>query len=486
MHLVRNTINYIYIFAFIWITFIAFKGVFLSTQVACFVALPLGLVMVFIISRTKTTTAFFSPKKSEIIWLLIQTVSAVLTVIMAINLEVDLTWDWGLLLNSASKFVLEGNIDNPAYYARYPNNVFWVNILIYFFKFVKIIIPNADLTVFKFASVLLSCLFVQIALFFIYKSSCIIFSKQKGLIVGAIAAMCLPFYLFAQFAYTDTPAIMIISILIYLYAKNKNKNKVSWFVLIGVFSALIFKVKIAGFILIIAMVMDYLITSKGFKKKAVRLIAFVLSFLVITFTCGVFEKTQFEISEQDSEKYEFPVTHWIMLGLNDWGIYIQSDVDYTYSFENKQAKQKANIEVIKYRLKRRGVKGTLNHVFNTKLTRTWGTAALEGDNYMSRSPMKNTIFQRIFTVNGDLSYLSRFYCGVYHLLMIVGLLLAGIFSRNKDRMFYLKTALIGVAVFFSIWECNSRYLYIFLPILIILSCFGWLNLIGFLKTKKSS
>ena len=221
MKLVRNIINYIYIFAFVLITIVAFKGVFLRSPLASIIALPLSLILVFVISKIKISSAFFNPKKTEIIWAIIQLFSAIVTVIMAVKLEVDFTWDWGFMIRSTSRFVLEGEVDNPYYYARYPNNIFWTKVLIYFFKFIKTIIPTADISVFKTSSIYLSCLFVQIAIFFIYKASCIIFSKQKGLFVGIVAAMCLPIYLFAQFAYTDTPSLMIIAILIYLYAKCK-------------------------------------------------------------------------------------------------------------------------------------------------------------------------------------------------------------------------------------------------------------------------
>ena len=62
-------------------------------------------------------------------------------------------------------------------------------------------------------------------------------------------------------------------------------------------------------------------------------------------------------------------------------------------------------------------------------------------------------------------------------LLILFLLIGNIFERNltnKIRVIYL--ALIGLFLFESIFEARSRYLYIYIPIFIVIATFGLENM----------
>lgn len=71
---------------------------------------------------------------------------------------------------------------------------------------------------------------------------------------------------------------------------------------------------------------------------------------------------------------------------------------------------------------------------------------------------------------------SLIYSWLYYIVLIVGILLSGIFAirrtNEQQKMLVLRIALFGIILFLSIWECNSRYLVAFIPVLIMTSA-GW-------------
>ena len=165
------------------------------------------LTIVFLIATLIILAIFLkkTPKKMtdkdyKRAWMVVQAISAIMMVIIAFGLEVMFSWDWGQLIITATHFVETGEIDKVYYYARYPNNQFWLMILIWLFKFIKIFIPSADIEVFKNISIIWSCAFVQLTIWLIYRTARHVWNEKKAFLTGLMAVVCLPLYLFAQYA----------------------------------------------------------------------------------------------------------------------------------------------------------------------------------------------------------------------------------------------------------------------------------------------
>ena len=93
--------------------------------------------------------------------------------------------------------------------ARYPNNEFWLAFLVILFKIVRMFYASATIETFKTVSIVVSCVFVQLTIFFIHKTAKLVWNEKKAFVVGIITVCCLPLYLYAMFAYTDTSGMLL-------------------------------------------------------------------------------------------------------------------------------------------------------------------------------------------------------------------------------------------------------------------------------------
>ena len=114
---------------------------------------------------------------------------------------------------------------------------------------------------------------------------------------------------------------------------------------------------------------------------------------------------------------------------------------------------------------------------------------MAGDDYAGRFPVdENGIWQRVFTFHGSDHWIGLIYSWLYYIVLIVGILLSGIFAirrtNEQHKMLVLRIALFGIILFLSIWECNSRYLVAFIPVLIMTSADGIFMTREKIKNKK--
>lgn len=137
-------------------------------------------------------------------WMVLQGASTLIMLVMAYQLRVAVSWDWGQLLRTAYHYTMTGEIDNPAYFMRYPNNQFWLVCLTALFRAVFWCTSSVDFTVYKGVSMLVGILFVQAAIFLIYKTAGLLWDERKAFLAGLAALAYIPFYLYAWFLYSDT------------------------------------------------------------------------------------------------------------------------------------------------------------------------------------------------------------------------------------------------------------------------------------------
>lgn len=416
----------------------------------------------------------------------------VVMVFLALGLEVLPTWDWGKLTISASNYVITGQIDGPEYFARYPNNNFWLSVLIVLFKVTKLFLKQAQYDDFKIVSIIFSCILVWLTLLFTYKVSRLLWDKKKAFIVGFVSCLCLPFYMYAMFAYTDSPGMLIGVLLIYFYLKLKkseNKERIVYSILLGVFAALAFKIKITAVIVFVAIIIGVLLSAPGLKKLLAHGVAALAGLVLTMALSGILVNQFIVIDEQDKEVYAFPPSHWVMMSFNkESGGYVQEDVEYTMGFTSYDEKNKAAIKELSIRIKELGPLGVPHHIFVRKILRTWCDSTLMGDNYVARYPVRNGLLQQIFCAEGKYHTLCLIYTWVYYIFIIGGILLSAILSfylpKRKQKFLVGRIAIFGIALFLMIWECNARYLLVFLPIMILTAMEGLFLLRGKLKTKR--
>lgn len=469
----------IFLIMFTWIGVLIMRKLLLWSSLATMLVV-VGVVISFcVVIRMQ---GWFKESNDTKIWLGVQLLSAIFMFVMIFELEVQPTWDWGQLTMTASNYVLTGKIDNVGYFARYPNNKFWLSFLIIFFRVIKTFYKEAVYQDFKVVSMVVSGIIVQMTIFFTYKTGCVIFNKKKALAIGIASSLCIPIYLYAMFIYTDTIGVFIAVLILFLYSKIKNNtNKVTWIytVLLGVLAALAIQIKITVFIVFIAVIVDVFFSRITIQKILIKGCVVFVAMSIMMFVAGSWAERQVVIDEKMVDAYQFPPTHWVMMSLSpiSEGGYVQEDVDYTSGFGTYDEKKEANIKEIKNRINDMGIAGISKQIFVTKLSRTWCDSCFHGDNYVGRYPVKQGIFQEIFTTSGKHHGVCLIYSWIYYIMAVVGILLSAILSfRQKpqeQKMLVGRIAIFGMAVFQMIWECNARYLYVFLPIIILTAADGF-------------
>ncbi len=483
----KQVVNNIFNVCFFIVSILIFEAAFSQMVIQSFVAglLVIPTVALFLFVCIKKTD-FLEKINYERAWWILRIISIAFMMKSAFSLQVGFSWDWGGLIQTAYNYIETAEIDKLDYYARYPNNQFWLLCLVSLFKFVKLFVGNAEIHFYKHFTMVVSVIIMQIAIEFIYRSAKVIFSPKKAFFTGIITLFFAPLYLYAEFFYTDIPCVLTVSIMMFLYFKMQKaesvKFKIILYILFGIVGAFSFLIKINSFIVFVAILIGMIFNKISFKQ-------FVCFFLISIVTLGATVKgvsavakpiyrDKFGITKELEEKYEFPPTHWIMMGLG-YGGYLQKDVDYTSSFDTYQKKEEATVKEIEKRVKDYGFFGLLNHTFSDKVIRTFGSCTLEGSFYAGRrSIYTKGIFTRLFTWHGDLYPISLVYFWIYYIFIILGLLFSAIESLKRKKsttnqiLLAGRIAIFGIFNFMLIWECNSRYLLVFVPVLILLATDG--------------
>lgn len=395
------------------------------------------------------------------------------------------TWDWGKVMRSASVYVLTGRQKNKIYFTRYPNNQFWYLILVIVFKIIHWFNPEAQFHQFYMASIILGCFMVTGAIVLLYLTAKELWGEKKAVIVSSMAYLCIPLYMWASYAYTDTAGMFLLMLLIFLYIKAEKCDHIWQYILymglIGLVGAVAWAIKVTICIFVMAVFLTLLLKKIALKKLIIGILIITLLFSLGKISIDTAVDQVLPIDEEFYDQYEFPLTHWIMMSLK-WGGYVKEDVDFTASFPSYKEKQKANIEEIGNRLKERGFLGNLKFFFYDKQMRTWGDSTFAGCEYLSRKPLyQDGVLQRFVTKQGDMNWLLQIYTALYYGILLVGIFLSAFFAwRGKrsadDCLFVGRLTMLGVCIFLTVWECNSRYLVLFLPLMMLLCAEGYIGL----------
>lgn len=446
-------------------------------------------IYVFILFFVKNKIFYL---KNIMNWYLLQAMSGIIMIILVYWLDVKISWDWGRLVQSAYNYILTEEIDYPQYFMRYPNNQFWLVCLIGLFKLVKICTMSAEFRVYKAVSIVISIFIVQLTIYFVYKTAQLLWGEKKAFFVGVATIFYVPFYLYAMFLYNDTTGAFIAALLIFYNVKvkkeNNEKKKYFLFAIIGILGAMALHVKVLVFIVFLAILIEMIFYNK-IKMLFVLLGVLVLTFVGTHILLEIPVNYTLGFDEDESAKWEFPPTHWIMMALNSYGGFSQEDVNFTWSFDTYEKKKEQNILKIKERIYGRGFIKTVKHIFYTKQLRTWTNSCLAGDDYISRNPLhENSLFQKVFSYNGEWHWVCLIYTWIYHITIMLGILLSAIMSIkmkiSEQKLLSGKIAIFGLFLFLSIWECNSRYVFSMAPVMILVAADGIFMTLNWIEHKK--
>ena len=488
MKFIKSAFNYIYVLLMGYLILL----VSIFNNLSNLWSLAAGAVVLFLlclIVRAKNSSGINYRR----LWWVVLLAFPILLIIVSLSLQVDplQNWDFAKLYTTAYEYVHHKTLIND-YYAQYPNNLFWVSCLIALYKFLELIFGTITFENFAIICLVCSCLCVYISVIFIHKTARIVWDDRRAFYVGLGACGFLPLYLYAQYFYTDTSALLLVSIFIYVYFKIRTVGSTKQYILaavLGLLASLIFKVKVLSFIIPFAFLLDSF--TKIFNKKK-YFICLAITILVAAgsfFAFQGFDQCYVKVSEAKQDKCEFPATHWVMMGLNKKtdGGYLQSEVDYTNSYSPKEAKKNADIKKIKQRLDKMGFGGTVYQVIIKKSYRTWCEGSLDGRGYVSRRPVHpNNIIHKIISLRGKYQIVSYIYSNIYYFIILIGMFISAIVAIKKKRyeLNALRISIIGIIIFMWAWECNPRYLFTFIPVFLLLGADGIGELFDYARRRR--
>ncbi len=417
---------------------------------------------------------------TERTFLILQGISFVIMLLLALRLQVKNTWDYGTILNASYQWARDGVLENKTYFAEHENNQLLLFLVALYDRLILSFFPSASQEFCKAAGLPVNCLLIQAAIQMTYQTAKLLIGREKALTAGLLSLTCAPYYLYSTFIYTDTTSLLPIVLIVYLYlhfSRTASKERylyLAGYLLVSLFSYFL-KASIA--IATVATVLDYIFHALREEKKHNQ-VCLDLIVILATILFGLSTiQPQFDaflgISAEDCDAHRFPKSHYVMMALNQTGGYNQGDVDLTKSQPTMEQRVATNHQVIKERLEKRGWFGTASHIFYTKWRRTWAWPTCAADDYVGRTPLYPGLVQQWFTTGGKYYKLFALYAAYWWALLLIGLTRsAWQHLKGNEHVLIPHLTAFGALAFFCFWECNPRYLVTFLPILILCAADG--------------
>lgn len=430
----------------------------------------LGTIITFFLFKIiyKQIQKLFS-KKIKIIAIIISILFFIGLLLVGLLLPISSVTDLSHIIEYVNRmFSLDSLTITGSYFSKYTNQVPLL-IFAYFFTKIGSIFGCTNVVL---MGTIFNALFMSIMAFFIYLTGKELKDEKTGLLALIFTVINPIFYLYSSYFYTDTLCMPFAIIGLYLAIKCIKADNIKKRILFGILSGLIFfiglKVRIVVVILLIALLALILI-NKEIKHKLKIYLALLIG-LVVGLLGFKVAYSFFDINLNSNEA--FPITHWLMMGLNEehTGGYNGSDHDLTFNEKTYEEKKEANIEEIKTRLKELGPIGLIK-LEGAKIARTWSSG-----NYGVYAKLNNTsdgvgIYEYLGgygNTNIFLKYSLQILKTYISFMILLGLVTR--FRKKSDTYHYediIYIALFGAILFYILWESAQRYSLSFLPWMII-------------------
>lgn len=254
----------------------------------------------------------------------------------------------------SSSYLLTKDFSKMAlgYIYMYPHNQFIFVLQAVVMNFItQVFNTNKEITYLTLK--IMNSFIVSLSVFFMLMSVKNIWKGKYLKITMTILFLFIPLYIYGGILYTDTIALCLTSIIIFLASTlNFNKNIIRNLI-VGIILALGYIIKPSMIIILIAFVI-YKLLLKQWKTLIIGLVSFIIVIIIINTCANLFGF----VSKEDKDKYAYPYTHWIMMGLTTKGLeeheiagfYLPDSVG-TKRAGNYNEKIHYNIEQIQKRVK---------------------------------------------------------------------------------------------------------------------------------------
>ena len=453
---------------FLYITIVsAFYGI--DNNLSPIVVILGTIVTFFLFKYLNKKINKLSDKKIKIMAIILSIIFFIGLLLIGIFLPISSVTDLSHIIEYVNRMISENSLTiTGPYFSKYTNQI---PLLIFVYGFTKIgSIFNCNNVVLM--GTIFNALFISITAYFIYLIGKEIKSPKAGLLALVFMIINPIFYLYTSYFYTDTLCMPFAIIGLYLIIKSiKSENKINKIILATLSGFIFFiglKIRIVVIILLIASSL-FIFINKQINHKIKIYLALFLG-LVIGFIGFKIIENSFTIDLDKNAA--FPITHWLMMGLNEdyTGGYNEPDHTLTFNEKTYDDKKEANIKEIKNRIKELGPIGIIK-LEGMKIARTWSSG-----NYGVYAKLNNTsdgsgIYEYLGgygNTNIFLKYTLQILKTYISLMIFIGLYQISLKKKieyDYDSIIYI--ALFGAIVFYIIWEAAQRYSLSFLPWMII-------------------
>lgn len=422
----------------------------------------------------------FNDKNTKIIIFSAIGVLLIIQLVVGYLLKMNPVTDMNYVNKYALDFAQSGNFDliqedcakKSVYLIRYPNNYAITFLLSILYRISYLIFGYVP----RYVPVVMNVFAINISVLLTVFIAKRLFGNKKSLFVLLLCVLFAPYYTYTSYYYTDSLSMPFTVLAIYLFIcalqSDKKIKKYVMMTFCGVSVFIGFKIK-GSVIIIIAVSLVYLILKLNFKKAICFILALISGFGVVSAAYSVSFNSMNIETKQQADAYEYPYTHWIMMGLKNVGHYNLADSQFTQSFPTKKEKQDANIEEIKHRLNEYGADGFAVHCIQ-KAVWTWEDGTYFISHHIEKPVRKNFLHSFILE-SGEYYWIFFAYsCGfqLFLMLMILMSLYKGLKNTEINFLVLLKGIVFAAFLFFLAWETRSRYLYNLTPTFILLSVDG--------------
>lgn len=469
-HVLQQMIRLISLLWFVYVLCVVISSAKTSEVVLALLFLVVSLFLCLILSKVRLQDR---EKISICLGRLFFFAFIIIGVLLAYQLREYLVIDMKVIYDSVYS-VLNGG-EAGSYYIRCKNNfgMFLLSLLLHSVAQIFGIQMYSEgsinvMTFFNLSLIILTVFLLYNAL----KESAS--SDYAGLITLALSLLFFPNYLWAPLFYSDTASAPFPILCLLIFVKgtrspNKKTNTLSW-LSIGFIAMLGYYIKGNVLVMLIASLIFIILDDLTNKTKLIRLISLLLGALLcfalfsfIYTSCGLVDLT-------DKDRIAFPIETWFLFGSHGDGMFSTEDYEFVASFPDIDARTPAVRQKLIDNYMSLSVSEFVSFL-SYKQTSLWGDGRYGADiftvNAFGGSPLHTILLPSGYYY----PYFETLTNAFQYFLLI--LFVFGLFlqyrSPSWDCIDYSSTSLLGTAVFLSFWELNSRYLYNFTPLLVLIA-----------------
>jgi len=188
-----------------------------------------------------------------------------------------------------------------------------------------------------------------------------------------------------------------------------------------------------------------------------------------------------QVSVPIDEEKRLGIAHYLMMGMNPegFGVFVQQDVSLSWRCETNAARTQKNLEVFGERVSQLGAAGVAKHLVRKTLTNfNDGTFCWAGEGVFYReileekdsvlSPLLRSVY---YSHTGKAYPIWANFAQTIWMGLLALASCAWLYGKD-GRLSVIMFSIIGLTIFETVFEARARYLFIFVPLFILLCVAG--------------